>query len=161
MFIFLLLLFLDQLIKLYFHLNCSIGQAVMLFDKPVLLYMKNFGMIFGLCGDKTYTNKIVIAYSIFIIMFMTILYFYYQNNAGQNKVFGTAFFIWCAGAVSNTFDRITFGFVVDYIVTPIGIANLADFYILCGIIIMFFDFNFHRYIRSFLFMENDNGEEKK
>jgi lipoprotein signal peptidase len=43
-----------------------------------------------------------------------------------------------AGAVSNVGERTIFGFVRDWVYIYTGVFNLADGYIILGIIILFF-----------------------
>ena len=42
-----------------------------------------------------------------------------------------------AGAVGNYIDRLTKGYVIDFISTPYMIFNLADLFIVIGVIFLF------------------------
>lgn len=67
-----------------------------------------------------------------LLLLIGILFFYFQSRR-QN--FNPILFLVMAGAVSNLFDRVWRGGVVDYIFLPGGaIINLADVIIFVGVV---------------------------
>ena len=116
------LLFLDQSTK-YFILNLLEfgGHINFLFFRFSLV--TNTGISFGLFKG----NNTLFA----IISFLAILYFVYLIIISSDK---TSLTIALAGIIGNFIDRITLGYVIDFIDFRIWpVFNLADVFIFCGI----------------------------
>lgn len=118
-------LFLDQVLKylsLYF------------WTKPVLLNnffgwrpFLNTGVAFGL----PLPIWIVIFFTVPIIFFIVFILFKEQDNF---NIIGYELIL--IGAISNLFDRIYYGMVIDYWQILTGIINLADIMIVGGLILI-------------------------
>lgn len=89
---------------------------------------KNFGLAF----DLPIWLPVLSILSILIIAGLIILA---KQNWKKNPWLTTAAIIISGGALGNLFDRLNYGFVVDYIITPItGSAfNLSDIVIVVGL----------------------------
>jgi signal peptidase II len=79
----------------------------------------------------------VVMYSIYILLLGMLIRWFLQE--GKHKdVYWYAFVLVLAGALSNIIDRLTLGYVRDFVYVFWGnIFNLADIYIVAGIVLMF------------------------
>jgi signal peptidase II len=78
---------------------------------------------------------LLLAYLIYIFLLGALFYWMYKIKERQN-ILVIAFFLILVGALSNIYDRITLGYVRDFIFIFWGnIFNLADLYILAGIVL--------------------------
>lgn len=79
---------------------------------------------------------IILTYLIYaILLALLIIWFYKVENKSLHLKIGLALIL--AGAFSNIFDRVYLGYVRDFIYVFWGnIFNLADLYIVLGIILM-------------------------
>ena len=75
---------------------------------------------------------------------MIIIFFfikYILDNKNGNKLYNVCYAMILGGAFGNLFDRVFFGYVIDFLDFNIfgydyPIFNLADTFIVCGIIII-------------------------
>lgn len=88
----------------------------------------NTGAAFGILKDKTY--PLIIFSIIFILFFL----FFIKTEKSKNSVFYISCGLILGGALSNLYDRIFLGFVIDYIDLRIWpVFNLSDSCITIGI----------------------------
>ena len=138
-----IIIFSDQLIKLYILNKFSHGQSLAIIkDVFHLTYLKNTGAAFGIFKNA---NVFFIVVSSLIILFLLFYrYYYFKNNIYINFSFGLII----GGAIGNLIDRIRLNYVVDYLDFRIWpVFNLADSAIVFGagilmIYILFSDFDF-------------------
>ncbi|MFA6295812.1 MAG: signal peptidase II [Patescibacteria group bacterium] len=127
----LILIFIDQLFKFivvnylpqdgFFVLNNNFGIAS----------FQNLGVAFGLPMPK------VIMYIVIFLILYFLLQKFQQELKKMNFIVLFSLMLVIAGAFSNLIDRVFRGFVVDYIhLFNLSVLNLADLYIISGIIIM-------------------------
>ncbi len=127
----LVLVFFDQFCKFivvnylpqdgFFVLNNNFGIA----------QFQNSGIAFGFPMPK------VIMYLVIFLVLYFLLQKFQQELKNMNFLILFSLMLVIAGAFSNLIDRIYRGFVVDYIhLFNLSVLNLADFYIIIGIIIM-------------------------
>lgn len=105
---------------------------------------------FNLIGDFlsfTFTSNYYIAFSlpfsgpalnilIALIIIFLFSYLFYSIRKYNNDLLIVSFLLILIGAVSNFIDRVTLGYVVDYIyLKNFTVFNMADVYISCGAII--------------------------
>lgn len=92
--------------------------------------VKNSGLSFALnFGHLTNISVVVLAFVIFG--------WYVWKNRHLEKLLNMGTALILAGAISNIFDRLYFGYVRDFWDVPLGFTfNLADVFIVLGIIIM-------------------------
>ncbi|MFA5022525.1 MAG: signal peptidase II [Patescibacteria group bacterium] len=131
----LLLFIIDRILKLYFVENPTIVIGGDFFWGLLNFeFAKNFGIAFGIL----FTQIILVPF----VVVITLILFSFLINAYQKRNFweiGSLTFI-IAGAISNLFDRLRFGYVIDYINVPwFTVFNLADCLITTGVIILIFD----------------------
>lgn len=94
---------------------------------------KNFGSAFGMFSTIPYYN-----YSIVILSLLIIAYIIYEIKHIKDTSYWMNIFIvlFLSGLIGNTYDRIVYGYVRDFIQIPsFAIINIADIYLtLAGII---------------------------
>jgi len=118
-------IFLDQIIKLFFQL------FKINFDSQILSFhlVKNSGAAFSLLHNQ---NTLLAFIGIFVLgfIFFKIDYVLIQKS-------GLAFAVITGGIIGNLLDRIFFGFVLDFIDFHFWpVFNIADSAISIGIILM-------------------------
>lgn len=144
----LLLIGIDQFFKYLAvqHLK-PIGSKVILKDIFSLTYIQNDGAAFGLFAG----NKFLLVWLTAIVLLCLIIAVFF--NKVKNNVLFTSFVLIIGGGIGNLIDRISLGYVVDYLhVTCINFAifNFADCCVVIGTILL---------IIYFLFL--DNGDDSK
>lgn len=96
-------------------------------------YAENTGTIFGLLKN---TNLVFIVLGIVLCV---IIAFYMKKHIPKRSFKEKGFFLILAGGIGNLIDRIFRGFVIDFISLKwVGIFNLADMYIVMGVILILF-----------------------
>ena len=120
----------------YFINNISLEQyfsLLFIFPKFIFLFIdqvfkhkipktKNYGFNLGLFSKLPRSFKVFVQ----ILASISILY----NLRKQMNIFILS------GCFSNLYDRIKYGYVIDYIPTPLGVCNLADIYLWLGLILV-------------------------
>ena len=136
---FLSLIFLDQIVK-DFVLKLSVrGTKRFCLIKNFLdiSYTENYGVAFGIFKSL---NRVIITILVLLMFFAFSFYFLKNKKLLKNKNIRLFLIFITAGGVSNLLDRLTRGYVVDYIELKIfpPIFNLADVYITLGTIMLAF-----------------------
>jgi lipoprotein signal peptidase len=75
-------------------------------------------------------------YVIYVLVITSIIYYIVNNYKNFSNLTLFSWILILAGAFSNIGERIIFGSVKDWIYLLNGIFNLADFYIILGILIL-------------------------
>ena len=100
-------------------------------------YVKNFGAAFNLfSGNRIFLSLLSIIVSIIIICFI-----FNKNNLNNTDLFGYSFIL--GGSIGNGFDRLTKGYVVDFInlnFINFPVFNIADLSINLGVILLLYSF---------------------
>ncbi len=103
-----------------------------------LYYTHNPGIAYGLFGGNDTAMVVVTALTVVMILVIGAVYFtVFRRNTPVRIVLA----IIEAGAVGNLLDRLILGYVRDFIdlsKVGFGIANLADFYIVLGAVVLVF-----------------------
>lgn len=127
----LLLVVLDQVTKAYAIANFKGQEMVELIDNWLYLtYLENKGAAFGMLSDKPWLFTIIA--SLFVIV---ILFIIFKNRNNFDRFYKFTLAIIVAGALGNLIDRFRYGFVVDFIFSPLGglydfpVFNFADMYL--------------------------------
>jgi len=89
-------------------------------------YSKNYGAAFGILQNKTILIVLLTFFAIgFIIYYTKII----KNNLAKGLVF--------AGLIGNLIDRLTYGYVIDFIKISMWPSfNLADIFLVTGVILL-------------------------
>lgn len=100
-----------------------------------LTYVENTGAAFSILRDKVgflifFTGLVLVG--LFILLFMSI-----RNK--ESKILLVALSMVIGGAIGNMYDRIVFGYVVDYFdvrLINFAVFNVADVFVVCGSILL-------------------------
>ena len=130
-----ILLILDQGAKIYANLTLQENSISMIDGVLELSYWKNTQAAIGLIKDNLF--MILILHILILAFIIRFLVLQFERMSLGTKV-GLGFIL--AGGFSNLIDRLLFGGVINYIdVTAIienfPIFNLADVYIIIGLLI--------------------------
>lgn len=125
-----LLLLSDRLTKIW-AVKLLNGKGIVGFIKGLInfVYVENTGVAFGMLSDKIY---IMIPITIVVV---GICMFIYMKNKGESKVFDYAMLLIITGAIGNIMDKLTRGFVVDFInfeFMDFPVFNIADICVCTG-----------------------------
>jgi len=125
-----LFLLLDRFLKTLALLQAS--NLKLLSNFFFFQFEKNYNIAFSL----PFSGILLLFFISIIICLITILSFRaYQNQSNEIFPLLLVFF----GAASNFFDRLRFGFVIDYLyLKHFTVFNIADCLIVCGVIILLF-----------------------
>ena len=126
---------LDQVIKIIMKSKLFNSSILVIPYILKLTYVQNTGAAFGIGSNST---SMFVAVNIVIIGLIT--YFIFSKKDEINRPILIALHLIVAGGISNLIDRITRGFVIDYIdISPLikyPVFNLADMFIVVGCIII-------------------------
>ena len=103
-----------------------------------ITYVRNTGAAWSILDNNTW---IVTVISLLIII--GIIYYVYRNRVSK-KILKIGYGLILGGAIGNFIDRIVYGYVIDFIDIDIfgwnyPIFNLADMFIVVGVILMMID----------------------
>lgn len=125
---------LDLVIKRYVRLNFAYQSLPVIKNILHITVVFNSGAAFGLLRN----NSSLLIYT--DILFIAIFIFFIKTEKFRNLTFLIAGGLLFGGALSNFYDRITLGFVVDYLDIRIWpVFNLADCGITTGAALLFRD----------------------
>ncbi len=74
-------------------------------------------------------------YGIYIVL-LGALIFWFAKKQQKQLVTKLGFVLVLAGALSNILERVVRGYVIDFIHIHTGVLNLADFFIILGILVL-------------------------
>lgn len=126
---------LDRFLKIL-AFNNQIGQVNLAGDVLKFSYKNNYYIAFSLplYGDWL---KVVIA----IIILLLFFYLLKARRNGRQKI-AVCLFAIAMGAISNLFDRLRYGYVIDYLdLKYFTVFNLADIMIAAGVVCLLFSKN--------------------
>ena len=133
------LIALDQSLKLYTEQNLNPGEEKHLTDRIVLRRVKNKGMCLNLLQDRPEVVKKLSAFAALAVTAVQAAGLFRKGHFFRKN--GLA--LLSAGAWSNTFDRFARGHVTDYIGFKTGSKklssityNLADFFLAAGALLL-------------------------
>lgn len=100
-----------------------------------ITYVRNTGAAFSILSKHTY---LLVFVSIFII---TLILYYINKNKPKTKIEYISYSMILGGAVGNLYDRIVYGYVIDFLDFNIfgyeyPIFNLSDSFIFIGVLIL-------------------------
>jgi len=128
----LIIFFSDFFIKSYLKDNFAYQSIPVIKNILKITVVFNKGAAFGIL--KGYSDMLVYIGVIFIVILIVAL----KKDAGKNIFTVIALGLIIGGALSNMFDRIVYGFVVDYIDLRVWpVFNLSDMCISVGVGVLF------------------------
>ena len=144
-----LLVVLDQLTKLLVLRRIPLHDTVPVIPGLLnLTYVRNTGAAFGMLNASDFAYKPLVVAGLALLALLGILW-YAQKFAGDAWPARYGFVLIVAGAVGNLIDRVTLGFVVDFVDVYVGTwhfwaFNVADAAITIGAIMFAADTLFSR-----------------
>lgn len=134
-FLFLIMVIIDQYTKYIVNINFSLGETVAIVENFFhLTYVENRGIAFGLFQGKIDVVTIVAA-----VVIVFLCFYLFKNYKKISILEKLAYLMIMSGAVGNMIDRILRGYVIDMLDFR-GIwnfiFNFADVWINLGIILL-------------------------
>lgn len=131
LFISILILVIDQVIKNYINIKMAVNESLPVISNFLYLtYVQNKGAAFGLFWGS---ERFLIVVGIFVIF--CIIYFYRKNKINMCMVIPLSFLL--GGSLGNMADRIFRAYVIDYIDFRIWpVFNFADIMINVGVFLL-------------------------
>ena len=129
------LIILDRLTKWFVFKNPDFYSGdlieLKLFKNSKLYFVSlNSGLLYCLIG----------------LVLLLLLFFFFKTLKQRSSLLTTGFSLIILGGLSNFFDRIYFGYVIDWIrifILPISIFNIADIMIISGILCLILAIQVH------------------
>ena len=131
---------LDLLIKNYIETHLEVGQEKSVCRGKLLIRRYHNSGAFLDAGEKR--QKAVALLSLLLTLFMTVVFLSTFSLRG-NSTLRAGLALLLGGAYSNTYDRLTRNYVVDYVSFPVKnkrvrrvVFNISDFCIMIGALLM-------------------------
>ncbi|MCA9401660.1 MAG: signal peptidase II [Candidatus Omnitrophica bacterium] len=126
----------DRITKNYFEDLLDLGQTLPVIpDIFHFTLVYNTGIAFGLFKDQGVVFIIIPVIAIILLVFN--IYYFRQNGEVISRGYMLAFSLILAGAMGNLYDRITYGYVIDFFDFRIWpVFNIADSAITIGAVII-------------------------
>ncbi|MDO8524903.1 MAG: signal peptidase II [Candidatus Omnitrophota bacterium] len=124
--------FLDRITKIAAAGNMSSGESISILPKIFhLTLVLNNGTAFGLMKGQ---NSALAAFTLLAVI---AIIFYIVTRKGLNPVVSSALGLTLGGALGNLFDRIRFGYIIDFLDFRIWpVFNVADSAITIGMVML-------------------------
>lgn len=128
---------LDSLTKSFFSRILHPGESLPVIHKVFhFTLVHNTGIAFGLFKDNGFVFLVVPVIAIALLAYNI---YYYHKTGELDQLYILAFSLILGGAIGNLIDRITIGYVVDFIDLRVWpVFNLADSAITIGACLIFF-----------------------
>jgi signal peptidase II len=130
----------DQLSKLWIRSHLALWESLPITDRLSLVYIGNTGSAFGLLANQVFLLIIIsIAALLFILLFLR-----YLSPASTLSIVSIGLVM--GGAVGNLIDRLSFGYVTDFIYIRLWgnfywpAFNIADTAIVVGVCVLIYSF---------------------
>jgi len=134
-----LIVLLDQASKLLVVQNLKLGDAIAVFPGLKLVLAHNYGVAFGMFNENALVSRLILlAVAVGISLFIGI-WLYRTSKQETAQGIGLVFIL--GGALGNIIDRVTQGYVVDFISCYVKhwhfpAFNVADSFITVGAFII-------------------------
>ncbi len=127
----------DRLTKIFFTGILTAGESIRVIPNIFhFTLVQNTGIAFGLFKNQGAVFIIIPVIAIVLIAFNI---YYHRNSKEVTRAYLIGFSLILGGAIGNLIDRISFGYVIDFIDFRIWpVFNIADSAITIGTIIILF-----------------------
>src|SRR5881394_106622 len=110
-----LTLLLDRWTKSIIHSKFDLNQSVSVIDGVFdITYVRNTGVAFGIFNSFSSPAKVVLL-SIFTLAAAAVVVVYSLNSPSRNRVLQGALSLILGGALGNLYDRLNYGYVIDFL----------------------------------------------
>ncbi len=142
----------DLLVKTHLRINFPLQSIPLINNFLHITVIFNTGAAFGIFRDKTL--PLIVIGVIFILFFLLLIKNEIKNSCWSKIACGLIL----GGAISNLYDRISLGYVVDYIDFRIWpVFNISDTCITVGVFILLFQ-SLRKKSDKGLAYKKDNGQ---
>jgi len=130
----LIIILIDQISKFFIKTNFQLNQTLPVLENIVhLTYIHNFGAGFGILQQQRW---ILISISFIVI---GAIFYYFDRIKEKETILQILIGFVLGGTIGNLIDRISYGFVIDFLDFRIWpIFNFADSFITIGVIGLIF-----------------------
>ncbi len=119
---------LDRLAKVFSYYIWQTHPIAIIKNAVSLSFSSNYNISFSL---NTYIDPVYITAPLIVV----VMYYLWLNIANHNYSTAAALSFIAIGSISNIFDRLRYGFVIDYLdLRYFATLNLADIMISAGVI---------------------------
>lgn len=136
----------DQIIKNWVQMNLAGGKDIELIKNVLYLkYTENTGVAFSMFRDMRWLLVAVTG-----VMLLAVLGAFLSGKV-SNKWYISSLSLILAGGVGNLIDRVSLGYVIDYVdfrAIHFAIFNLADSCITVGAVLLCLSIFYHDYIKG-------------
>jgi signal peptidase II len=126
----------DRMTKLFFSRILSHGESL-----PVIRHVfhmtlvRNTGIAFGFFKDRGVVFIIIPLIAVMLLIYN--IHYYHKNPQAVSRGYMIAFSLILGGALGNLYDRIAYGYVIDFIDLRIWpVFNMADSAITIGAVMI-------------------------
>lgn len=123
----------DRLSKLWVTANAQVGETIARLPLFNITYVRNEGAAFSILSGRLGVLSVI------SVLFCIGVIAYFVIKRPKHKLWCTALALMFAGALGNAWDRIFYGYVVDFIETAFidfPVFNIADMAITIGAALM-------------------------
>ena len=132
----LILFILDQYSKYLIRLNFDLFQSKSVFYLLDFVYVPNYGVAFNILNNESLNLGFVFSLFIFFIC-LYLIWLIFINQIKPNQIELISLSLILAGGLGNLIDRVSLGYVVDFIAFSFDpyVFNFADIYITIGMML--------------------------
>ena len=131
-------IFFDRLTKHFFLNALDYGESFIIIRNVLhMTLVYNTGFAFGLFKDSGIAFVVIPVIALILLIFN--IYYFRKNDEVLSRGYIIGFSLILAGAIGNLYDRMVFGYVIDFIDFRIWpVFNVADSAITIGAVIIAF-----------------------